>query len=79
MPQQHRDRSQHRARQHKDDNQITNRYRIGTKILKKFEDGKRYEGKGTGYKGNFYRIYYDADNDSEDMDHDEVRRYLKHK
>ena len=79
--QQHRDRSQHRARQHNNQyqEQLTSRYRIGTKILKRFEDGKLYEGKVVGYKDNFYRIYYDADNDSEDMDHDEVRKYLKYK
>ena len=79
--QQHRDRSQHRARQHNNQHQeqLTSRYRIGTKILKRFEDGKLYEGKVVGYKDNFYRIYYDADNDSEDMDHDEVRKYLKYK
>ena len=76
--QQHRDRFQHRART-EDQDQITNRYRIGTKILKRFDDGHVYEGAVVGYNGSFYRIYYNADNDSEDMDHSEVKKYLKYK
>lgn len=76
--QQHRDSFHHRAR-NKDQDQITNRYRIGTKILKIFEDGHVYEGEVVSYNGSFYRIYYNVDNDSEDMDHSKVKKYLKYK
>ena len=76
--QQHRDRFHHRAR-NEDQDQITNRYRIGTKILKRFEDGHVYKGEVVSYNGSFYRIYYNVDNDSEDMDHSKVKKYLKYK
>ena len=76
--QQHRDRFQHRA-WNEDQDQITNRYRIGTKILKRFDDGHVYKGEVVSYNDSFYRIYYNVDNDSEDMDHSEVKKYLKYK
>ena len=76
--QQHRDSFHHRAR-NEDQDQITNRYRIGTKILKIFEDGHVYEGEVVSYNGSFYRIYYNVDSDSEDMEHSKVKKYLKYK
>ena len=70
----HRDRPQHRAHNEFQE-ELTNRYRIGTKIRKTFEDGHTYEGEIVSYRGQFYQIYYSANNDSEDMDHSEVRKY----
>lgn len=53
-------------------------YGPGTKIRKKFSDGKYYEGEVTRYddiKG-YYRIKYE-DGDTEDLDRTEMNRYYK--
>ena len=70
---QHRDRSRYRAH-NEDKEKLTNRYRIGTKIRETFEDGHTYEGEVVSYNGQFYQIYYNADNYSEDMEHFEVKK-----
>ena len=88
---QHHDRQNHDRQNHdRDENRIENpnqgntqqtmlvteRFGIGTEIIKGFEEGTLYEGKVVGYRDIYYQIKY-KDDDEEELEHGQVYKYLK--
>ena len=55
---------------------VTERFGIGTEIIKGFEEGTLYEGKVVGYRDIYYQIRYE-DDDEEELEHGQVYKYLK--
>jgi hypothetical protein len=54
-------------------NKTTEQHSIGTEITK-YWNGLPYNGKVTGNKGKYYKILYE-DNDKEELNHGEVKKY----
>ena len=55
---------------------VTERFEIGTEIIKGFEEGTLYEGKVIGYRDIYYQIQYE-DEDEEELEYGQVYKYLK--